>query len=150
MEDLRLALDMLPLETWEAAAKLAEQLVAAAAFATGLRLLPAGELIADRLGLGREVSAQTVLRAKSPPPVALGFGDLHAIKGFGPKLRFVARKVFPSRSFMRAMMPIARRGPIGLVLAYSWRLAWLAYRAGPGVLAWRQSRREADRASRSA
>jgi hypothetical protein len=81
MEDLRRALDMLSFYTWEAAADLAEQLVATAAFAAGLRLLPAGEHIADRLSLDRKASAQTVLRSKSPPPLALGFAELHAIRG---------------------------------------------------------------------
>jgi putative nucleotidyltransferase-like protein len=150
MDDLRRALDMLPFETWEAAAGLAEQLAATPAFATGLRLLPAGEAVANRLELSSRASVQTILRAKSPPDLALGFEELRGIQGLRAKFRFVARKLFPSRSYMRAMVPLARKGPIGLAIAYCRRLAWLSRRAVPGFRAWRQSRREADRACRDA
>jgi hypothetical protein len=145
MEDLQRALDMLPFSTWEAAAELAEQLFATASFATGLRLLPTGEAVASRLNLPKDASVETVLRAKSPPPLALGFEELRGIQGVGAKTRFVARKLFPSRSYMRAMMPIARRGLIGLTMAYCRRLVWLSRHAVPGFRAWRQSQREADR-----
>ena len=143
MEDLRRAVEMLPFETWEAAAAVAVLLDATAAFGTGLRLLPAGEAVANRLGLSREASVATVLRATSPPPLAPGFEDLRAIRGLRPKVRFIARKLFPSRSYMRAMVPAARRGPAGLALAYCRRLIWLARHAIPGWRAWRQARREA-------
>jgi hypothetical protein len=150
MEDLRRALEQLAFETWEAASELAEQLGASAAFATGLRLLPAGEVVADRLRLSSEASVQTILRAKSPPPLALGFEELRGIQGFRARVRFIARKLFPSPSYMRAMVPIARKGFFGLVIAYCWRAIWLCRHSIPGFYAWRRSRREADRASRSA
>ena len=148
MEDLRRAIEMLPFETWKTAAELAEQLEATVAFATGLRLLPAGKVVADRLGLSSAASAETILRATSGPPLALGFEELRGIQGLRKRVRFIVRKVFPSRSYMRAMTPTARRVPVGLVFAYFGRFAWLSRRAVPGFRAWRQARREADRASR--
>jgi putative nucleotidyltransferase-like protein len=147
MEDLRRAVEMLPFEMWETAAELAEQLEATMAFAAGLRLLPAGKAVADRLGLSSEASVETILRAKSAPPLALGFEELRGIRGLRGRIRFVVRKLFPSRSYMRAMVPLARKGSIGLAIAYCRRLIWLFRRAIPGFRAWRRSRGEGDRAS---
>jgi hypothetical protein len=141
MEDLARALDMSPFETWEAAAVLAAQLEATAAFATGLCVLPAGEVIAERLNLDRRAPVRTVLAATTPPALALGFEELRLTPGLGAKVRFVACKLFPSRTYMRFLLPLARRGPLGLLMAYCWRLIWLAFRVGPGFRAWMQVRR---------
>jgi hypothetical protein len=149
MEDLRRALGMLPLATWESAAALADELVATEAFATGLRLLPDGETLAEQLQLPTDVSFRTHLRAKSPPPLALGLEEMFGVEGFRARVRFVARKLFPSRSYMQVVSPIAGRGRFGLALAYGRRLVWLCVRAGPAILAWRRSRREIRRASAS-
>jgi Uncharacterised nucleotidyltransferase len=147
MEDLRRAVDFLPFEVWETAAGLAEKIEASAAFATGLCLLPAGEATAVRLNLERAASVETVLRSKTPPPLALRFAELHAIRGLGGRIRFIVRKLFPSRAYIRFAMPVARKGPLGLVIAYCWRLVRLSFRAGPGFRAWLRARREVDEAS---
>jgi hypothetical protein len=68
--------------------------------------------------------------------------------GVRAKVRFVARELFPSRSYMRAMMPVARKGLVGLLFAYCRRLVWLCANAASGFRAWRESLREADRVSR--
>jgi hypothetical protein len=134
-----------PFATWEAAARLAEQLAATPAFGTGLRLHPEGEAVADRLDLAKRAPVQTVLRAKSPPPLALGLEELRSLRGLAAKARFVARKLLPSPSYMRVMTPTARRGPAWLFAAYCRRMAWMLRHAGPAVRAWKQSRREASR-----
>jgi hypothetical protein len=144
MEDLRRAVDLLPFGTWQGAAQVCEQLEATAAFATGLRLLPEGELVAQRLGLPSMAPVGTLLRAQSPPHLTLGFDKLHSLHGLGPKARFIARKLFPPRSNMRFMMPVARRGPLGLTVAYFLRLFWLIRHVGAGLRAWRRALREAD------
>jgi hypothetical protein len=144
MEDLRRALGMLPFETWEAARELARRLEATPAFSTGLRLLPAGETLADRLNLDMEASVETVLRATSPPHLALGFAELHAIRGLRAKLRFIARKLFPPRAYLAIDWPRAKRGRLGLLFAYCQRLIWIVRNSGQGFRAWLKARREAN------
>src|SRR4051794_35861472 len=58
--------------TWLEAASLAERLGATDAFATGLRLVPDGVDLAARLSLPDTRSMEVALRARTPPPVALG------------------------------------------------------------------------------
>ena len=48
----------------------------------------------------------------------------------------------PSPSLMRARQPLARRGVIGLLLAYLWRLPYLVLWAGPALWAWIRARRQ--------
>ena len=45
---------------------------------------------------------------------------------------------------MRARQPLARRGVIGLLLAYLWRLPYLVYWAGPALWAWMRARRQSQ------
>jgi Uncharacterised nucleotidyltransferase len=143
LDDLARALELLPDRVWADAAVLATRLEATPAFATGLRLLPAGEAIASRLGLPVTRSVETTLRASTPPPTALGFDWLARTPGLKSKARLLARKVAPDAAFMRAWSPLARRGRAGLIGAYAWRLLWLARHAGPGFLAWRRARKAA-------
>jgi hypothetical protein len=141
LEDLARALELFPEQTWLAATALATRLDAIPAFATGLRLLPTGAAQAERLGLPVDHSRELTLRAGSPPPTALGFWRLAETRGFAAKARLLARELAPSPAFMRAMYPVARRGPAGLAAAYLWRPVALAGQVGPGFLAWRRARR---------
>ena len=86
MEDLRRAIEVLPFETWEKAAAVAAELEATAAFATGLRLHPAGRLVAERLGLPAKGTVGTLLRSQSAPHLTLGFEKLYSLPGPGPRL----------------------------------------------------------------
>jgi hypothetical protein len=142
MEDLRRAIEIFPLETWQGAARVAEQLQATDAFATGLRLLPAGELVAERLGLSASTTVGTLLRSQSSPHLTLGFEKLYSLRGPGAKARFITRKLFPPRVNMRFMTPLARKGWLGLATAYLVRLGWLARHAGGGFRVWMRARRE--------
>jgi hypothetical protein len=144
LDDLARALERLPAQVWDAASSLAARLEATAAFATGLRLLPAGDAVARRLGLPSERSIETTLRATTPPPMALGFEWLAQTSGGRARAALVAGKLFPSVTFMRAWSPLANRGPAGLALAYVWRPIWLALHAGPAFLAWRRARRRVE------
>jgi hypothetical protein len=141
LQDLALALEKLPFSIWESAASLAARLEATDLFAAGLRLLPAGETVGRRLSLPAGAPVYVVLRATTPPPMALGFEWLSQTPGWRGKASLVARKVVPSRRFMRAWSPLARRGRIGLALAYLWRPIWLALHAGPAFFAWRRARK---------
>jgi hypothetical protein len=141
LDDLARAVQRVPEQIWEAAGRLAARLDATPAFATGLRLLPQGCEVASRLELPVDRSTETILRASSPPPMALGFDWLAAMPGLGAKARLVATKIVPDAAFMRAWSPLARRGRAGLVAAYGWRLVWLVWHAGPGLRAWRRARK---------
>ena len=144
--DLTLALERLEESVWREAAELAARLDALPAFAAGLRLVPAGAELAAQLDLPRSSRADVLLRARSAPITALGVQRLAATRGVGNKLRLVAREVAPSAAFMRAVYPLARRGPLGLAATYAWRPLWLLWHAGPAVRAVRRARRESRRA----
>lgn len=143
--DLARAIERFPYATWEAASELADRLAATPAFASGLRLLPAGARLANRLELPREASAEIILRAGTAPPMALGFEWLTHVPGIRGKARLIAGKLVPDAEFMRAWSPAARRfGRLGLVLAYIWRLLWLAWHAPRALRTWAVARKRAD------
>jgi hypothetical protein len=141
LEDLSRALDRVPPSGWEQAAALAHRIGAVPAFAAGLRLLPAGRRVADRLGLPTDRPAEVALRAAGAPPLALGFDRLARTPGVRRKLGLVARRVVPSPDYVREWSPLARRGRSGLVAAYAARPLWLLWRSASGYLAWRRARR---------
>lgn len=140
LEDLRRALDRVPLETWDAASALAGSLHAVGGFASGLRLLPRGERVADRLHLAAGELVATATRPGSPARVALGFERLAQERGLLARVQLLRREVFPSRSFLRWWSPLARRGRLGLAIVYVWRPLWLLWHAWPSLRAWRRSR----------
>jgi Uncharacterised nucleotidyltransferase len=139
-EDLERAVARLPLAVWEEAAALALRLDAAAAFATGLRMVPAGRALSSRLGLDgvRSVRAQLSL---SGVPLAQGFEHLAGTRGIRTRAMLVARELVPNPAFMRWWSPVAQRGIVGLVAAYLWRMVFFARHAVPGYVAWRRARR---------
>ena len=138
--DLSRALERVPLATWEAAAALAERLGAEAAFAAGLRRLPAGAELGARLGLAPEQSVEAALFAGSAPSAAWTVHRLSHAKGVRTKLRIILPRLFPDPDFMRVWYPVARRGRRGLLLAYLQRLAWFFTAAPRALLAWRRAR----------
>jgi hypothetical protein len=142
MEDLRRAVTQVPIEMWADASYLAGSLAAVPSFAAGLRLVPAGAQIADRLGLSRETTIEVTLRAGGAPPGTLTVDWLMTRPGPGAKVALLARKLFPSPSFMRQWSPLARRGLAGLILTYLWRPLWLAWRTGPAIVAWMRVTKE--------
>ncbi len=141
MRDLERALEVVPRETWAEALGLAERLGGVATFASGLSLTEAGRSLAAGLSLTEEAardSVRSVLRLEDVP-LAEGFAELAETRGPRQKLALIARELFPSPHFMRWWTPLARRGRLGLALAYPWRIAWLTYRATPGYLSWRRA-----------
>jgi hypothetical protein len=131
--DLQLALERVDIETWRAAAMLAEELGAGALFAFGLRLDSSGRTIANRLGLTARVPRQL---AAGRPPTAAGIELFMTTPGVGARVRLLAREVAPSRAFMLKWSPIARRGRLGLTCAYLWRPVWLMMMLPRGVRVW--------------
>jgi Uncharacterised nucleotidyltransferase/Coenzyme PQQ synthesis protein D (PqqD) len=147
MEDLRRALERLPLGVWSDAAELARELDAERGLGDGLMLMPPrGREVARRLRLEAAPASAPALADADPlpRPTAGGFARLAAAKGLRAKLTLLLRELFPSPGFMRHWSPqtqLARRGRMGLAAAYVWRPAWLILRGVPGFRYWRANLR---------
>ncbi|HEY3945138.1 MAG TPA: nucleotidyltransferase family protein [Solirubrobacteraceae bacterium] len=136
------ALAVVPEATWKEAAELARELDATDSFGTGLRLVPDGRALADRLGLPPTQSTAVALQASTPPPIALGFEQLRTAHGLWARVRIIARKLFPPPGFIRHWWPPAARNRWMLLLGYLYRPMWLVRRAPQGFRAWRVARRQ--------
>ena len=132
--------------TWTRALRLAEQLDALAAFATGLRLLPEGAALAERIGVPDATSVRASLLASSPPPIALGFDQLASARG-AHRFEILLRKIVPPPGFVRHWWPPATRNSLMLIVGYVYRPIWLLQRAPAGYRAWREAKREARSSS---
>jgi hypothetical protein len=147
-KDLARALERLDEGIWAQAAQLAEELQATTAFAAGLRLLPQGESLAERLGLPKWLTVSLALSASGAPPAALMLERLATTRGARAKVALAMRRVIPPRSWIRVWAAQDPRRPSNLVLAYFWRLGFLAHRAPPAFRAWRRARRLVRRRAR--
>ena len=144
-DDLQRALKVADASVWREAAALAERLEATDAFAAGLRLIPDGARMADRLGLPKTPSVEVALRAANPPPVALGFEQLARARGLRARAGIVWRKLVPPREFIVHWHPPAAASRRALALAYLRRPIWILRAAPRGFRAWRRARREVRR-----
>ena len=138
--DLRQAIERVSDETWREAAVLSYRLGAAAPFATGLRLLPEGAALAERLGLPSAELIESATGLGSTAPLALGMARFIETRGSRERLALLVREVVPTPAFMRWWSPLARRGRAGLALAYPLRVLWLLRHAWPSLRAVRRSR----------
>jgi hypothetical protein len=138
--DLERALEHAPTDVWKRAGELARRLDAERGFSAGLRLLPAGQAVVEELGLDERLSVELVLRAEKPPPLTLAFERLASTPSLGAKLRFLLGRLFPSPATLRAASTLARRGRLGLLVAYPARMFWMFWRAAPALAAWRRAR----------
>ena len=136
------ALIAVPEADWKKAAELARELHATDSFGTGLRLVPEGRALADRLGLPVTQSIKVALEASTPPPVALGLEQLRTADSSWARTRIIARKLFPPPGFIRHWWPPAARNWRMLILGYLYRPVWLLRRAPQGFKAWREARRQ--------
>jgi hypothetical protein len=141
LEDLELAATRLQASDWEGAAELADKLGSSDALAAGLRLVPSGQALAQRLQLASTAQPDVLLMAGARTPTALGFERLREQPTLAARLRFLWVKLWPTPPFLRMWQPVARRGRLGLVAAYVWRPFWLAWMAPRGLRAWLRARR---------
>lgn len=141
--DLERALQVTGADTWEAAARLAERLDAADAFAAGLALRPAGRALASRLGLPEPRAVDVVLRAAGASSQALTVGQLFAATDLRARVAIVRAKLFPPATYMHHWSPSSRRGRFSLCWARARRVGWVLVGWGPAVLAWRRAHRAA-------
>jgi Uncharacterised nucleotidyltransferase len=141
--DLERALERLDEAVWRAATEVARSLDATAAFATGLRLTPAGAALARRLGVHEARSVAATLKLDNVP-LSEGLEYLAGKRGTGAKLAIVRDELVPTPDFLRWWAPeLAGRGRLGLAGAYLWRVCWLLGHLPAGLLAWRRARRAA-------
>jgi Uncharacterised nucleotidyltransferase len=141
IEDLRRALSVAEEDLWREALELARVHDGVPAFASGLRLLPAGVQLTRRLGIEEVRSTLHEIR-HAGTPTAEGIYELLA-PGLGMRRRLavIGRELVPPPEFMRWWSPLARRGALGTILSYPWRWIWLLAHAPRGLLAaWRGAR----------
>jgi hypothetical protein len=141
LEDLARALRHSQHEAWAEAAVLADSLEAADDFASGLVLVPDGQLLVENLGLTVAASAEVSPQAGQAFRVAQGLSWLRQVEGFRGKAGFVGRKLFPRPAFMRARSSLARRSRLGLAAAYLWRIVDLSRHTRPMIRGWWRVRR---------
>ncbi len=150
LEDLRRAVRTVDEGVWREAAEIARRIDALPAFATGLRLEPDGALLGERLQLPADRRALVVLRSGPQVPVAITLERLASEGSFRARARLLLAALFPSPSYMRKWAAggrvggwsnAARRGPIGLALAYMWRPIWILLRLPRAIAAVRRARR---------
>lgn len=140
IEDLRRALLVVSLEDWRRAACLARDLGAPTAFASGLRLLPAGAEIADALGIAKPDDPTLVLHGQSAAEPAFRMLEYVGDSPVPGLVRLLGVELIPPPDLMRTWYPIARRGRRGLLAAHVARLLRLGL-ISPRLLSnWRQAR----------
>jgi hypothetical protein len=140
LHDLGHALERVDLEVWREAVRVAAQIDATSAFASGLRLVPAGEKLADELQLPKQQTPLVALRAGAagPPDLAVGIDWLLTERSVRRRAHVVGRKLFPPPDYLRTTSALARRGRAGLVAAYTIRPFSMIARAIPATRAvWR-------------
>ncbi len=145
LRDLQRALSVLPDEVWRDAAAIAFQVGAVEALAAGLRRTRGGREVASRLRLSRRVSPEMALREEAAPPLSVGIDWLLRSRGASSRASLVFRKLVPPPGFMRDWSPLARRGSMGLALAYAWRPLWVLWKIVPALGAVIHARAVAER-----
>ena len=139
-EDLTRAINLLGDECWREAAELARELDASAPLGTGLRLIPAGVALAERLNLPWAPSARALLHWRGAPWGATVWESLASAPNSRARAVLLAEFLAPRSDFLRERSTLARRGRSGLVLAYSLRPFRLAIMAALSYGPWRRAR----------
>jgi hypothetical protein len=142
--DLYRAAERVSIETWIAAARLADELGASRAFAAGLRRDPSSARIADALGLGAAIPFEVAIRPDGAPPLAVGMASSLRDHGYLGTARITLRKLFPPPAYVRAWSPRARSGGWGLAVAYVHRPFWVLRRSIPAAVAVRRARKQSE------
>lgn len=145
--DRQRLLDLLSLDQWREVADMAARLDAVTELAEALRLETNGAGIAQALGLPTHSSTRSIVRRAKGGSVrdhALSFNWWWALP-LREKLTFVRVKLLPSPDYLRARSHLARRGPLGLILAYPARVAVVLIRALRAAGLWFRAKRKAQR-----
>jgi hypothetical protein len=122
--ELALGLARWPFEVWQRAAALASEIEATDSFAAGLRLVPVGAELADRLRLPADPQRDWEIRLRDARP--RGTFHLQALgeaRGLRARSGVVRRALLPSRDWIAWQHPWARAGGVRLGLGYAAHLA---------------------------
>jgi hypothetical protein len=133
LEDLQRATARSSPETWRQAAAMAQGLRAAPQMSRGLHAVAGGDGLAASLGLpdpagGREDTS--------------GFERFAAASSASERLGLLSNALFPPPDYLRWSSSLARRGSLGLALAYVLHPFLAAARASRGFVMWRRERLE--------
>ena len=143
--DLEKALVVAGTETWRRAGGLAAAMGGWAPFAVALSVTPRGaELLRDMGGRPPALDMRQALGLLTPAPTSLGLYFLSRQRGVRAKVGFALAELAPPPAFMRLCYPRARRGLVGLTLAYLYRPFWLARWVLPGLRSFRDAQRLAE------
>jgi hypothetical protein len=140
-EDLRRAIARATNEQWDRALELARAYGGIGAFAAGLKVVPEGRPLAQRLDVEDASSHRFELRHEDNV-IAEEISALFSTEaGLRKKLATVISEIFPRSQYMRWWSPLARRGRLGLVAAYAWRPLWaVGQLPGAAAALWRSRR----------
>ena len=140
LRDLEWALLRLPRAKWFEAAALAEELGAKESFALGLKMKDEGIVLAKELGLPEGAALDAIVRAQSAPMIA---ETLVWLKGLSWPARtsYLMKTAFPSPRSMRTRSLLAKRGTVGLLIAYPLRWVWLMGRLPRALRALAEAKR---------
>ena len=141
LDDLERALDRATDGVWVEANSMAGRLNATPAFVEGLAVVPDGLELIARLDLEASGYVPLRVRARSMPPVADGLAHLRRTSGARAKARLLARELVPTPTFMRIWSARARRGRLGLAMAYAGRPFWLIAKFPSALAALRHARK---------
>lgn len=145
IRDLERGVSALGIQVWEEASRIAKRIGAEQAFAAGLRLVPAGRELADKLSLTHAITVELALRTASVTQDALFFERFARTHGPWEKAALLLRKLFPTAATMRANYELARRGSLGLLCAWIQHPLSLARRFRPAITAWYRARQSTYR-----
>jgi hypothetical protein len=119
LADLERALDRFPEKAWSESLSLALELQALEAFTAGLRLAERGRELAVAMGVPESSSAwQRLVSARHPAGSTRLLEILDATVTPRDRLRMLLESAFQKPERLRGKSALARRGSLGLVLAY--------------------------------
>jgi len=137
-EDLRRAVEAASFREWSDAAAVSRALGAEDALAAGLCLIPEGQALSERLSLttyrrGILRIAASAERARESESAAYQVQRVLDASGSAERFRLLVNPVLVSPTMLRQVSPLARRGRLGLTLAYASRPFLLVRRMGPAM-----------------
>jgi len=121
VEDLRRAIDRLPIGTWRRAQELARDLDASIAFAHGLRMDASAAAVAEALGIPEVGDLPPNLLTETDRPGAELLAWLRATPSFTERVRLATTLVFPPPHVMRVYHAPEDAGPLRLAAEYARR-----------------------------
>jgi hypothetical protein len=124
VDELALALERWPADVWDSAALLAQEIDATEAFAVGLRLVPEGAEVAERLALRSTAELDWTIRHRHARPRGTfhlqAFADARSAR---ERVRILRRSLLPSQAWIMHQHPWARAGGLRVIAAYGAHLA---------------------------